>query len=81
MLYRAKGCEECSGVGYRGRLAIHELLENTQEIKMLIKQKENTETIANAAIKSGMTTLKQDGISKVLSGITDLSEVRRVCIK
>jgi type II secretory ATPase GspE/PulE/Tfp pilus assembly ATPase PilB-like protein len=81
VLYRSRGCEECSGVGYSGRLAIHELLENTIEIKNLIKQKEITEKIANTAMKSGMTTLKQDGILKVLGGITDLSEVRRVCIK
>ena len=81
VLYRCKGCEHCSDIGYSGRLAIHELLENNLEIKNLIKNKENTETIAKVAIKSGMTTLKQDGILKVFNGLTDLNEVRRVCIK
>ena len=80
-LYHSKGCEHCSDIGYSGRLAIHELLENNSEIKELIKKKENTEAIAQVAIKSGMTTLKQDGILKVFNGLTDLSEVRRVCIK
>jgi type II secretory ATPase GspE/PulE/Tfp pilus assembly ATPase PilB-like protein len=57
------------------------MLENTGEIKKLIKKKESTEIIANTATTLGMTTLKQDGLLKVFDGLTDLSEVRRVCIK
>jgi len=80
-LHRAAGCEKCSGSGYRGRLGIHELIEGTPEIKLLIKKQANSQDLAKQAIKQGMTTLKQDGIHKVLKGITDIREVRRVCVE
>ncbi|CAD7777861.1 MAG: Type II/IV secretion system protein [Candidatus Methanoperedenaceae archaeon GB50] len=80
-LYRAKGCDICGGTGYKGRMGIHELLINNDEIKTLIKKKAPTEEIRKAAILAGMTTLKQDGIQKVFKGYTDIKEVRRVCIK
>ncbi|MGM0427109.1 MAG: GspE/PulE family protein [Thermodesulfobacteriota bacterium] len=80
VLYRPSRCEECSGSGYKGRMGIHELMEGTADIKRLIKNKASTEEIFQQGAKDGMTTLKQDGIMKVLSGLTDLSEVRRVCI-
>jgi len=81
ILYRPKGCDVCGGTGYKGRMGIHELLINDDEIKALIKKKAPTEEIRKVAIRQGMTTLKQDGIEKVLKGYTDLKEVRRVCIK
>ncbi len=81
ILYRPKGCDVCGGTGYKGRMGIHELLINDDEIKALIKKKAPTEEIRKVAIRQGMTTLKQDGIEKVLEGYTDLKEVRRVCIK
>ena len=81
VIYRYNGCEECSGVGYSGRLAIHEFLENSLEIKNLIKKRESSETINDVAMKSGMATLNQDGILKVLNGLTDMHEIRRVCIR
>jgi type II secretory ATPase GspE/PulE/Tfp pilus assembly ATPase PilB-like protein len=74
------GCENCSGTGYRGRMGIHELMEGTPQIKLMIKKQANTEQIFDQAMKEGMLTLKQDGILKVLQGHTDLEEVRRVCI-
>lgn len=79
-LYSPVGCETCSGTGYRGRLGIHELMEGTPEIKRMIKKQASAEEIFEKAMKEGMTTLKQDGTLKVLQGITDLAEVRRVCI-
>jgi len=79
-LFRAVGCEACSNTGYRGRMGIHELMEGTADIKLMIKKQANTEEILQAALEQGMMTLKQDGILKVLQGITDISEVRRVCI-
>ncbi len=78
-LYRAKGCEACSK-GYRGRLGIHELMDGTAEIKRMIKRAEPTEMLFEQAVRDGMKTLKQDGIMKVFDGLTDISEVRRVCI-
>ncbi len=77
---KAVGCESCSGTGYRGRLGIHELMEGSPKIKLMIKKQANTEQIFNLAMKEGMATLKQDGIQKVFQGITDIAEVRRVCI-
>ena len=79
-LYKAGGCENCSGTGYRGRMGIHELMEGTAPIKLMIKNQENTEQIFELAMKEGMSTLKQDGIMKVVQGHTDMAEVRRVCI-
>jgi type II secretory ATPase GspE/PulE/Tfp pilus assembly ATPase PilB-like protein len=79
-LYRASGCENCSGTGYRGRMGIHELMEGTPQIKLMIKKQANTEKIYEQAMKEGMSTLKQDGILKVFQGFTDMAEVRRVCI-
>jgi type II secretory ATPase GspE/PulE/Tfp pilus assembly ATPase PilB-like protein len=80
VLHRANGCEKCSSTGYRGRMGIHELMEGTPEVKLMIKKQASTETILEQAMKEGMSTLKQDGILKVIQGITDMEEVRRVCI-
>ena len=80
-LFKAVGCPKCADSGYKGRLGLHELLEVTTQIKALIKRKSEIEAIRQQAIKDGMTTLKQDGILKCFQGMTDLKEVRRVCIK
>ncbi|MCD6561182.1 MAG: Flp pilus assembly complex ATPase component TadA [Deltaproteobacteria bacterium] len=79
-LYKPAGCDACSGTGYKGRLGVHELMEGTAEIKKMIKKQANTEIIFKQAMKESMSTLKQDGILKVFQGITDISEIRRVCI-
>jgi len=79
-LYRRTGCQACSNTGYRGRMAIHELMEGTPRIKLMIKKQANTEMIFAQAMKEGMSTLRQDGIMRVFKGLTDMSEVRRVCI-
>ncbi len=79
-LYRPWKCDACSGTGYKGRMGIHELLEGTPEIKALIKKKATSEEIFKTSAGQGMATLKQDGIVKAFSGLTDMGEVRRVCI-
>ena len=79
-LYRPVGCDACSGTGYSGRMAIHELMEGTPDIKLMIKKQANTEKIFKQAVNDGMTSLKQDGILKVLQGLTDMAEIRRVTI-
>ena len=79
-LLRPVGCDSCSNTGYRGRMGIHELMEGTPKIKLMIKKQANTEMIFAQAMKEGMATLRQDGIMKVFKGLTDMSEVRRVCI-
>jgi type II secretory ATPase GspE/PulE/Tfp pilus assembly ATPase PilB-like protein len=80
-LTRPVGCDSCHHTGYKGRLGIHELLECSDGIKSLIKKKAETGLMRNLAISEGMTTLKQDGILKVLQGLTDIHEIRRVCIR
>lgn len=80
-LCKAVGCPKCGDNGYKGRLGLHELLEGTDEMKSLIKHKSEIETIRRQAMKDGMTTLKQDGILKCFQGLTDMKEVRKVCIK
>jgi len=80
-LYRAVGCDSCGHSGYKGRLGIHEILDCTDKLKVLIKRRADTDIVREQAISDGMTTLKQDGIVKVLNGLSDIHEIRRVCIK
>lgn len=77
-VYRGRGCDECSHTGYMGRTGIFELLVVDDEIRKLTLANADSRTIKAQAIKSGMMTLKQDAWRKVASGITTLSEVRRV---
>jgi len=65
-LYGPVGCDVCSGTGYKGRLGIHELMEGTKPIKNMIKKQATTENLFNQALKDGLRTLNQDGISKVI---------------
>jgi len=80
-LFRVVGCDSCGHTGYTGRLGVHEILDCTDKLKGLIKRRADTDIVREQAIHDGMTTLKQDGISKVLHGLTDIHEIRRVCIK
>jgi type II secretory ATPase GspE/PulE/Tfp pilus assembly ATPase PilB-like protein len=79
-LKRSAGCEKCNGSGFKGRIGIHELMEATTEIKILIKKNAASYELAKQAVKDGMSTLKQDGIRKIIEGITTIREVRRVCV-
>ena len=81
MLNKAGGCDDCNGHGYRGRMALHELLMGTDEIKLLIQNAAKVNEIRTRAIKDGMTTLKQDGLEKIFKGHLDLLQVRKVCIR
>jgi type II secretory ATPase GspE/PulE/Tfp pilus assembly ATPase PilB-like protein len=80
-LYRANGCDKCNNTGYKGRTALVEILNGTDKMKSLIQGKAKMETLREQATKDGMATLMQDGIRKVFLGITDIQQVRRVCIK
>jgi type II secretory ATPase GspE/PulE/Tfp pilus assembly ATPase PilB-like protein len=81
ILYRPKGCERCYNTGYAGRMALHELLQGTDEMKKLIQKSSSAEVIRRQAVKDGMKTLKQDGIDKILKGHCDLLQIRKVCVK
>lgn len=80
-LYKATGCEKCNGTGYKGRVGLHELLEGTDAVKKNIQEHARVAEMFATALEDGMRTLKQDGIEKVLQGITDMKQVRAVCIK
>ncbi len=80
-LSRGKGCEVCSRTGYKGRVALHELLLGSDNIKRMVQQKARTEDMLHCAMDEGMTTLVQDGIQKVLLGQTSYKEVKAVAIK
>ena len=79
LLMRKGGCERCNGTGYRGRLALHELVVGTENIKRAIKKGVPVDEIKVMAIQEGMRTLLMDGVQKVLQGLTDLSNVLKVC--
>jgi len=80
-LFRKVGCEVCGGSGYKGRLGLHELLIGTDAMKKLIQEHARVAEMVAVALEEGMRTLKMDGIEKVLQGITDIAQVRAVCIK
>lgn len=80
-LYKAKGCSKCNNTGYRGRTGLFELLIGTDDMQSLIQGRAKMEDLRTQAIKDGMTTLMQDGIRKTFLGLTDIKQVRKVCIK
>jgi type II secretory ATPase GspE/PulE/Tfp pilus assembly ATPase PilB-like protein len=80
-LYRAKGCEKCGGTGYKGRVGLHELLAGTDMIKKQIQEHARVAEMFATGVNEGMRTLKMDGMEKVLMGLTDLKQVRMVCMK
>ena len=74
-LWRRVGCQECEGHGYRGRMGIHELMLSDEAIRQHIRRRASAAEIRQTALAAGMLTLRQDGIEKVLHGLTDMSEV------
>jgi len=77
-IYRAVGCRECRGVGYRGRVGLFELLVTSERIRQLAHERNSTWAIQQAAIEEGMRPIRQDGWVKVLSGRSTVAEVVRV---
>ncbi len=82
LLYRAKdgGCSNCSFTGYRGRIGLYEILFVDDEIQRLTLERRSASEIKKAATAAGMTTLRQDGLQKLLDGITSLEEIMRVVL-
>jgi type IV pilus assembly protein PilB len=75
---RGRGCDACKNTGYKGRIGIFETLTITDGIRQLVGSKASSQNIKDAAIKDGMKTLREDGLSKAAKGITSLEEVLRV---
>ena len=78
VLHRPAGCTNCSGTGYRGRIALHEVMQVTEEIERLAVAHASSAEIGRVAIAEGMLTLRQDGWAKVGMGLTSIEEVLRV---
>ncbi len=77
--YQGKGCKQCNNSGYKGRIAIYEVFEITEEAKVVVTDKAGNENeLRKEAVKQKMLTMKQDGFLKVLKGITTIAEVERV---
>jgi len=76
--YEGEGCMECSGTGFRGRTAIHELLDLTDRIREMILEKRPTSEIRRAAREEGMRFLRESALAKVKAGATTLKEINKV---
>ncbi len=76
--YRGRGCDNCKMTGYRGRTGIHEILTMTDRVRSLILNRCSTAEIKQAAMEEGMRTMQDDGLQKVLSGVTSMEECLRV---
>ncbi len=77
-IFRAKGCPKCNNIGYKGRTTVSEVLEMTKEMEELITKHPTTSEVEELAAKQGMITMAQDGVLKVIEGITTMDEVERV---
>jgi type IV pilus assembly protein PilB len=78
---RGKGCERCNQTGYKGRIGLYEVMEISEEIRELILVGASAPELRRKAIDSGMMTLRQSGLQKVMDGITTLEEVGRETVK
>jgi type II secretory ATPase GspE/PulE/Tfp pilus assembly ATPase PilB-like protein len=79
--YKPVGCDKCGGSGFKGRFGLHELLIANDKLKKLIQEHARVADVLAQCLEDGMRTLKQDGMEKCLAGITNIKEVRSVCIK
>ncbi len=79
--YKAAGCDKCNKTGYKGRIGLHELLIADDAVKKLVQERARVAELFAAAVETGMRTLKMDGMEKIMLGMTDLKQVRSVCIK
>src|SRR5262249_35112095 len=78
IIYRARGCERCQGVGYFGRVAVVEFLALTDAIRRLILSRATAQEIHRVGVEEGMRSMYEDGIQKAMQGITSIEEVLRV---
>jgi type II secretory ATPase GspE/PulE/Tfp pilus assembly ATPase PilB-like protein len=76
--YQSTGCKACDGTGHKGRLGFHELLTVSRELRRLVQRGARAEELQEQAIREGMRTLRQDGIEKVLQGLTSIEEIRTI---
>jgi type IV pilus assembly protein PilB len=80
-LYAGKGCDKCNQTGYRGRVALHEVLTVTPNIQKLVLDSPSNDELRQVALEEGMISLKDDGIEKVRQGLTTIKEIMRVAFR
>ncbi|MEP6918313.1 MAG: ATPase, T2SS/T4P/T4SS family [Acidobacteriota bacterium] len=78
VFYRAVGCDECNHTGYRGRIALYEVMRVNDKVRRLIAQRAGEDMIRESAVEAGMITLGEDGLAKVKAGVTTAEELLRV---
>ena len=76
--YRGKGCEVCNNSGYKGRIALYEIMVVNEEVRKLILEGASAIELKKAAVRGGMKTLRMSGLTKVKEGVTTIEEVLRV---
>jgi type IV pilus assembly protein PilB len=79
-LYRAVGCSRCNNTGYKGRMGIYEIMPVTEAIERLIVERKSADEIMRVAAAEGMISLRQDGLERVLQGMTSIEEISRVIV-
>jgi type IV pilus assembly protein PilB len=79
-VFAPAGCRQCSNTGYRGRIALHEVMAVSEEIERLTVERASSADVARVAKRQGMLSLRQDGFSKALLGLTSLEEILRVAV-
>jgi type IV pilus assembly protein PilB len=79
-LYKARGCKKCNGIGYRGRMGVHEVMTMSETLERLTVENASADELMRAAIEEGMLTLRDDGFSKVKLGATSIEEILRVVV-
>ena len=79
-LFKAAGCSTCAGTGYKGRMALHEVMPVTEELERCVVEGASSEVAKKVAIEQGMLTLREDGMAKVLAGKTSIQEILRVVV-
>ncbi len=79
-LFRARGCKKCGGIGYKGRMGIHEVMTMSEELERLTVENASADAIKRQAISEGMLTLRDDGYAKILLGQTSIEEILRVVV-
>ena len=76
--YEPVGCSRCGGSGYKGRIALYEVMRMTPELQTMALERHPAETFRELAVREGMTRLRDDGLEKVRQGLTSISEITRV---
>jgi type IV pilus assembly protein PilB len=79
-LYRAKGCKRCSGIGYKGRMGIHEVFAMSETLERMAVEHASADQLGRQAVEEGMLRLRDDGMEKVRMGLTSIEEIMRVVV-